>query len=38
MDEKFEEEILSSKNTGKFKDFTMPKRTSSGFFVNQILH
>ena len=33
MDEKFEEETLSSKNTGKFKDFTMPKCTSSGFFL-----
>ena len=31
-DEKFEEETLSSKNTAKFKDFTMPKFTSSGFF------
>ena len=31
-DEKFEEEILSHKNTAKFKDFTMPKFTSSGFF------
>ena len=31
-DEMFEEETLSSKNTAKFKDFTMPKRTSSGFF------
>ena len=25
----FEEETLSSKNTAKCKDFTMPKRTSS---------
>ena len=31
-DEMFKEETLSSKNTAKFKDFTMPKRTSSGFF------
>ena len=28
----FEEETLSSKNTAKFKDFTMSKCTSSGFF------
>ena len=26
------EETLSGKNTPKFKDFAMPKRTSSGFF------
>ena len=31
-DEMFEEETLSSKNTAKFKDFTMSKCTSSGFF------
>ena len=31
-DEKFEEQTLSSKTTAKFKDFTMPKCTSSGFF------
>ena len=30
--EMFEEETLSSKNTAKIKDFTMPKCTSSGFF------
>ena len=30
-DEKFEEETVSSKNTAKFKDFTMPKFSSSGF-------
>ena len=29
----FEEETLSSKNTAKFKDFTMPEFTSSGFFL-----
>ena len=29
--EMFEEETLSSKNTTKYKDFPMPKRTSSGF-------
>ena len=27
----FEEETVSSKNTAKFKDFTMPKFSSSGF-------
>ena len=32
-DEKFEEEVLSSKNTAKFKDFTLPKFTSNGFFL-----
>ena len=26
----FKEETLSSKNTAKFKNFTMSKRTSSG--------
>ena len=31
-DEIFEEETLSSKNAAEFKDFTMPKRTSSEFF------
>ena len=31
-DEQFEEETLSSKNTAKFRDFTKPKCTSSGFF------
>ena len=31
-DEMFEEETLSSKNSAEFKDFTMPKCTSSGFF------
>ena len=31
-DAMFEEETLSSKNTAKFKDFTMPKRISSGSF------
>ena len=36
-DEMFKEETLSSKNTAKFKDFTMPNRTSSRFFVSQIL-
>ena len=30
--EMFEEETLSSKNTAKIKDFTMPKCTSSEFF------
>ena len=33
-DEKFEEETLSSKNTAKFKDFTMPKCTSSRYFLS----
>ena len=33
-DAMFEEETLSSKNTAKFKDFTMPKCTSSGFFLS----
>ena len=33
-DEKFEEERLSSKNNAKFKDFTMPKHSSSGFFLS----
>ena len=28
----------ASKNTAKFKDFTVPKRTSSGFFCHQMLH
>ena len=38
-DEIFNKETLSSENAAKFKDFTMPKRTSSEFFfVNQILH
>ena len=31
-DEMLEEETLSSKNTAKFKDFTMPKGTSSDYF------
>ena len=31
-DEMFEEQTLSSKNTAEFKDFTMPKFSSSGFF------
>ena len=31
----FEEETLSSKNTAKFKDFTMPKITSSDFLFCQ---
>ena len=30
-DEMFKEKALSSKNTAKFKDFTMPKCISSGF-------
>ena len=33
-DEMFEEETFASKSTTKFKDFTMPKRTSSGFFLS----
>ena len=33
-DEMFKEKALSSKNTAKFKDFTMPKRISSGFFLS----
>ena len=33
-DEKFEDETLSSKSTLKFKDFTMPKCTRSGFFLS----
>ena len=37
-DEMFEEQTLSSKNTAEFKDFTMPKFSSSGFFLNHILH
>ena len=28
----FKEETLSSKYTAKFKDFTMPKHASGGFF------
>ena len=32
QDEMFKEETFASKNTAKFKDFTMPKWTSSGFF------
>ena len=31
-DEIFNKETLSSENAAKFKDFTMPKRTSSEFF------
>ena len=31
-DEMFKEETLSSKNAAEFKDFTMPKCTSSEFF------
>ena len=31
-DEMFKEETFASKNPAKFKDFTMPERTSSGFF------
>ena len=33
-DEIFEEETLLSKNTAKLKDFTMPKHSSSGFFLS----
>ena len=33
-DEMFKEETFASKNTAKSKDFTMPKRTSSGFFLS----
>ena len=32
-DEKFEEETLSSKSTAKYKDFTLLKFTSNGFFL-----
>ena len=28
----FKEETFASKNPAKFKDFTMPEHTSSGFF------
>ena len=31
------EETLSGKNTAKFKDFTMSKRTSTGFFLSMKL-
>ena len=33
-DEIFNKETLSSENAAKFKDFTMPKRTSSEFFLS----
>ena len=34
IDEMLKEETLPGKNNAKFKDFTMSKRTSTGFFLS----